>query len=314
MKKFSIVIHGGAGVILREKLTDEMEKDYRTKLKESVLTGYNILKDNGSAIDAVQMAVNIMEDSPLFNAGKGAVFNSDGINEQDATIMDGSSLNSGAVALVRHVKNPIDLARAVMENSEHVFLGGESAEKFAKNHNIELVDKDYFFYQRRWDQYQAAQKKEKQSNKNITMLDHSDDKSGTVGAVAIDQDSNIAAATSSGGMTNKTAGRIGDSAIQGAGTYANNKTCAVSTTGHGEFFIRAVSAYQVSALMEYKNLSLNDACQMTIDQVGELGGGGGLIAVDHDGNSSLVFNSPGMYRAYFDSDMTEPIIKIFNDE
>lgn len=314
MKKFSIVIHGGAGVIIREKLTDEMEKDYRAKLKESVVAGYNILKENGSALDAVQTAVNIMENSPLFNAGKGAVFNSEGINEQDATIMDGLTLKSGAVALVRHIKNPINLARAVMEKSEHVFFGGDSAEKFAKNNNIELVDKDYFFYQLRWNQYLTAQKEEKKKKENVTMLDHSEDKCGTVGAVAFDQNGNLAAATSSGGMTNKTAGRIGDSAVQGAGTYANNKTCAVSTTGQGEYFIRSVTAFQVSALMEYKNLSLENACQTAIDQVGELGGIGGMIAVDRDGNSSLIFNSPGMYRAFFDSSMKVPTIKIFNDE
>lgn len=316
--KYGIVIHGGAGTILKEKMTPELEAEYEAMLRVSIKTGYDLLAKGASSIDAVQAAINVMEDSALFNAGKGAVFTHEGKNEQDATIMDGSTLDSGAIAGVRHIKNPINLARAVLEKSEHVLLGGEGAEKFAKLNNIELVDPKYFYTEKRWLQLEQAKEKEK-SNPNFTMLDHSDhedktNKYGTVGAVALDQNGNLAAATSSGGMTNKKFGRIGDSAVQGAGTYANNKTCAVSTTGHGEFFIRSVTAFTVSTLMMYNNMDLKTSAHLAIFKyLADLGGTGGLVAIDKDGNIALPYNTTGMYRGYLLSDMNDAYVRIFED-
>lgn len=315
--KFGIVIHGGAGIILKENLTNELEKEYKLKLHESLQGGYDILEKGGTSLDAVQAAVVIMEDSPLFNAGKGAVFTSEGFNEQDASIMCGKSLNSGGVAGVKKIKNPIKLSRVVMEKSEHVLFGTEGAEKFAAKHKIEFVPDKYFFTERRWEQLQKAKDKETTSGLDYSQLDHSDDFKhgtvGTVGAVALDKVGNLAAATSSGGMTNKKFSRIGDSSIIGAGNYANNKTCAVSTTGHGEFFMRSVTAYDLSAMMEYKGLSLIDAADEVVhNKLTELGGTGGLIAIDKNCNVALPFNTSGMYRGYMLSYGGE-VVKIFKE-
>ena len=299
--KFGIAIHGGAGTITKILLTEKLEKEYRVKLKESLQAGFDVLENGGASLEAVQAAIVVMEDSSLFNAGKGAVFTNDGTNEQDASIMCGETLNCGAVAGVTKIKNPIRLASIVMEKSEHVCLSGEGAERFAKMHNIDFADAEYFYTERRWKQLQKAKKKEAANGSDYSQLDHSDDsKHGTVGAVALDKNRNLAAATSSGGMTNKKFNRIGDSPIIGAGNYANNKTCAVSTTGHGEYFMRGVSAYDLSALMEYKNLSLKDASDEVIRKLGKLGTGGtgGLIAIDSNCNVVLPFNTPGMYRGY----------------
>ena len=305
-ENFAIVIHGGAGTILKKNMTDEQEKAYQEKLQEALDSGSAILKNGGSAIDAVEKAIVAMEDSPLFNAGKGAVYTNAATNELDASIMDGKTLNAGAVSGVRNVKNPIKLVRLVMEESEHVMLSGKGAEDFAKLHKIEMVDSAYFYNEHRLKQLNKIKDSEK------IQLDHSDNddeqgditelkdsKFGTVGAVALDKHGNLAAATSTGGMTNKKFGRIGDSPIIGAGTYANNATCAVSCTGHGEFFIRNVVAYDVAALMEYKNLSLVDAANYVVNEkLVKLGGDGGLIAIDKDGNIAMPFNTKGMYRAY----------------
>ena len=310
---FGIVIHGGAGTILREKMTPEREALYREGLNASLRAGYDILADGGASIDAVQAAVKVMEDSPLFNAGKGAVFTAEGRNEQDACIMDGKTLNSGAVAGVKRIKNPILLARLVMDKSEHVLMSCEGAEAFAEKHGAEFADKDYFYTEQRWEQLQAAKYKEKQSQSDYSQLDHSDDKHGTVGAVALDKSGDLAAATSSGGMTNKKYGRLGDSPIVGAGNYANNNTCAVSGTGHGEYFITAVVSYTVSVLMEYKGMSLEDAANEVIHKnLTSLGGTGGLIAIDKQGNIAMPFNTPGMYRGYLLPGQ-DPIVKIFKE-
>ncbi|MEW6411127.1 MAG: isoaspartyl peptidase/L-asparaginase [Candidatus Zixiibacteriota bacterium] len=311
--KFGLVIHGGAGTILKAKMTPEKEAEYLAGLGESLKTGYTILERGGRAVDATQAAVKVMEDSPLFNAGKGAVFTHEGKNEQDASIMDGRTLNSGAVAGVRHIKNPIELARLVMDKSEHILLGADGAEAFAKLHGVEFADDDYFYTEHRWQQLKAAKYKEKLSQSDYSQLDHSDDKHGTVGAVALDKSGDLAAATSSGGMTNKKFGRLGDSPIVGAGTYANNRTCAVSGTGHGEYFITAVVSYTVSVLMELKGMSLEEAANMVIHKnLTELGGTGGIIAIDKDGNIAMPFNTEGMYRGYL-LEGGEAVLKIFKD-
>jgi beta-aspartyl-peptidase (threonine type) len=304
-ENFAIVIHGGAGTILKKNMSDEQEKAYQEKLQEALDSGYLVLKNGGTAIEAVEKAIVVMEDSPLFNAGKGAVYTNAAINELDASIMDGKTLNAGAVSGVRNVKNPIKLVRLVMEKSEHVMLSGKGAEDFAKQHQIEIVDSTYFYNEHRLKQLNKIKDSEK------IQLDHSDDdeqgdvsefkdsKFGTVGAVALDKHGNLAAATSTGGMTNKKYGRIGDSPIIGAGTYANNATCAVSCTGHGEFFIRNVVAYDVVALMEYKEKSLIDAANYVVNEkLVKLGGDGGLIAIDNQGNIAMPFNTAGMYRGY----------------
>ncbi|UCE24370.1 MAG: isoaspartyl peptidase/L-asparaginase [Candidatus Zixiibacteriota bacterium] len=312
-KKFGIVIHGGAGTILKSKMTPEKEAEYRQKLGESLQVGYDIVEKGGAAIDATQAAVKVMEDSPLFNAGKGAVFTHEGLNEQDACIMDGKTLNSGAVAGVRRIKNPIELARLVMDKSEHILLSGEGAEAFAQMHGIEFAEAEYFYTEHRWKQLRAAKYQEKVTKADYSQLDHSDDKHGTVGAVALDRQGNLAAATSSGGMTNKKFGRLGDSPIVGAGNYANNRTCAVSGTGHGEYFITAVVSYDVSALMEYKGLSLQQAANMVIyEKLAGLGGTGGLIAIDRDGNVAMPFNTEGMYRGNLLPGQ-KPVIEIFKE-
>lgn len=300
---FGIVIHGGAGTILKENMTDSLEQAYKEKLEEAIRTGHEILANGGTSLEAVQKTINVMEDSPLFNAGKGAVFTNEGTNELDASIMDGKTLNAGAVAGVTTIKNPINLAYEVMVNSEHVMLSGKGAESFAKQQDIEIVDPQYFYTENRYKSLQRIRDREK------TELDHDgktafvdpfikDSKFGTVGCVALDKDGNLAAGTSTGGMTNKRWGRIGDAPIIGAGTYANNATCAVSSTGWGEFFIRGMVAHDISALMEYKGLSLQEAAQEVIQKkIPDLGGDGGIVAIDHDGNVAMEFNTAGMYRA-----------------
>jgi len=299
IKNFAIAIHGGAGTILRKNMTNEIEKKYKTALSESILAGENILLNSGLAIDAVEASIRLLENNPLFNAGRGSVFSNEGEHEMDASIMNGKDLMAGAIAGVKNVKNPITLAKSVMQHSNHVFMAGQGAEVFAKQLNIEMAPNEYFFEQMRYDQLIQAK-----SNDRID-LDHVDNKFengekkfGTVGAVALDVFGNISAGTSTGGMTNKKHGRIGDTPIIGAGTYANNQTCAVSCTGHGEFFIRSVVAYDISCLIEYKGFSLKEACNLVVkDKLVKIGGEGGLIALDARGNIELCFNSEGMYRA-----------------
>ena len=299
IKKYAIAIHGGAGTILRTNMTNEIEKKYKTALNDSILAGENILLNSGLAIDAVEASIRSLENNPLFNAGRGSVFSHEGEHEMDASIMNGKDLMAGAVAGVKNVKNPITLAKSVMQHSNHVFMAGQGAEVFAKQLNIEMAPNEYFFEQMRYDQLIQAK-----SNDRIE-LDHVDNKFengekkfGTVGAVALDVFGNISAGTSTGGMTNKKHGRIGDTPIIGAGTYANNQTCAVSCTGHGEFFIRSVVAYDISCLIEYKGFSLKEACNLVVkDKLVKIGGEGGLIALDAKGNIELCFNSEGMYRA-----------------
>lgn len=289
---FSIAIHGGAGTILRSTMTPELQAQYETGLRDALDAGYKILEAGGSSLDAVEAAVTMLEDFPLFNAGKGAVFNNVGGHEMDASIMYGNGLEAGAACGVSHVKNPVKLARAIMERSGHVILCGAGAEQFAKLQHLLTEDDAYFYTEHRYQQWQEALKEDR------VQLDHSDKKFGTVGAVALDQHGNLAAATSTGGMTNKKFGRIGDSPVPGAGTYANNNTCAVSCTGHGELFLRCVVAYDISCLMEYKGLSLKEACNIVVyDKLVKIGGEGGLIAIDKSGNIEMPFNSEGMYRA-----------------
>lgn len=289
---FGIAIHGGAGTITRGKMTAEKEAAYKNALADALNAGYKVLEKGGSSLDAVVAAVVSLEDCPLFNAGKGSVFTYDEKHEMDASVMKGDDLDAGAVACVQNIKNPILAAKAVMEKSEHVMLLGEGAETFAKQNQIAFANDDYFYDEFRHQQWQKANKEGK------VQLDHSDDKKfGTVGAVALDKKGNLAAATSTGGMTNKSYNRIGDTPIIGSGTYANNKTCAISCTGHGEFFLRAVVAYDVSCLMEYAGLSLEEACKKVVnDKLVKIGGEGGLIAIDAKGNISMPFNSEGMYR------------------
>lgn len=291
--EYVLVIHGGAGTATKEDYSPERTQQYVDKISEVLKAGQQVLEQGGSSLDAVEAAIRIMEDSPLFNAGKGAVFNAEGKNELDASFMDGKSLDAGAVAGVRTVKNPISAARAVMEKSGHVMLTGAGAEKFASAIGLDMVDTAYFFTRGRWDSYQRIrERKEKEAGKSYS----------TVGAVALDKDGNLAAGTSTGGMTFKMPGRVGDSPIIGAGTYANNKTCAVSATGHGEFFIRNVVAYDISARMEYAGMSLQDASNDLIhNKLKALKANGGVIAVDKDGNIAMPFNTESMIRGYINS-------------
>jgi L-asparaginase / beta-aspartyl-peptidase len=298
--KFVLAIHGGAGTIERANMTADKEREYRAGLERALQAGYDILKTGGSSLDATEAAVRVLEDDPHFNAGKGAVFTSAGTNELDAAIMDGRTLKAGTVAVLRHIKNPIQLARLVMEKSSHVMFSGEGAEKFATENGVRLVDQKYFFTQERWDALQKMKAAEKNRHASLVITDQ--DRHGTVGAVALDQSGNLAAATSTGGTTNKRPGRVGDSPIIGGGTYANNATCAVSATGDGEYFIRATVAHDISALMEYRGMKLSDAAQTVLDKVAKLGGSGGVIAVDRDGNIALPFNTSGMYRGHVDPD------------
>jgi beta-aspartyl-peptidase (threonine type) len=301
-------------------MTPEREAEVRKKLTEALEAGYAVLQAGGSSLDAVERAITILEDSPLFNAGKGAVFTSAGTNELDASIMDGKTLNAGAVAAVKHIRNPIVLARMVMERSPHVLLSGEGAETFAKEQGMGLVPAEYFYTERRWKQWQrirAAEEhpsppaREKPSLEPAPLLDGF--VWGTVGAVALDREGNLAAATSTGGLTNKRFGRVGDSPIIGAGTYANNRTCAVSATGHGEYFMRNVVAYDISALMEYRKLSLEAAANTVImEKLVAQQGRGGVIAIDKDGRIAMPFNTEGMYRAYINAE-GKPVVKIYRD-
>ena len=295
MRRFSIAIHGGAGTLVKGMMTPEKEASYKNALEIALNLGYEVLQNGGSAVDAVEKSVISMEDSPLFNAGRGSVFTSDGTHEMDASIMDGTTVNAGAVSLISGIKNPVSLARDVMEKSEHIFLAGNGAMQFAKKLNYQIEDDSYFF-----DEFRHQQWQEIKDTDNF-QLDHSvkkDSKFGTVGAVACDKNGAVAAATSTGGMTNKRFGRVGDSPMIGIGNYANNKTCAVSCTGSGEYFIKGVVAYDVSCLMEFKNLSLEEATSEVIhNRILKIGGDGGLIAVDTQGNVAMPFNTEGMYRA-----------------
>jgi len=299
MQHLAIAIHGGAGTLTRSSLTAEQEKAYRAVLGSTVEAAYRVLVNGGSALEAVELAVTYLEDSPLFNAGRGSVFTKEGKHEMDAAIMWGKTLAAGAVAGVRSIRNPVKLARAVLEHSDHVMLSTYGAEEFARSHGIAFAPETYFFDHHRYKQWSQVR------DSNIFMLDHTqqvDDKFGTVGAVAVDQEGNVAAATSTGGMTNKNYNRIGDTPIIGAGTYANNSTCAVSCTGHGEYFMRAVVAYDVSCLMEYKGCTLQEACSIVVmDKLVKLGGEGGLTAVSPGGEIAMPFNSEGMYRASLQS-------------
>src|SRR5689334_15855942 len=302
MSKYTLVIHGGAGTILKEDMTPELEAAYMVGLESGLTAGYAVLQEGGTAINAVKAALVVLEDNMLFNAGRGSVFTKKGVQEMDAAIMDGATLNAGSVASVRNVRNPIELAMEVMKNSNHVFLSGKGAMDYAIKQGIKLEPDEYFFSQFRYDQWKMIRDSDTYS------LDHThqqieelmrDKKFGTVGAVACDQEGNIAAATSTGGMTNKKYGRIGDSPIIGIGTYANDKTCAISCTGHGEPFIRCVAAYDVSCLMEYKGHTLREAMEIVVnDKLPKLDGEGGMIGVDAQGNYAMILNSAGMYRAY----------------
>lgn len=338
--RLGFMIHGGAGVIRRGDLSPEREKEYRQKLEEAVLAGYKALREGRSGLDAIEIAIKIMEDSPLFNAGKGAVFTADGKNELDAAVMDGKTQNAGAVAGLHRVKNPIVLARAVMEKSPHVMMIGDGAELFAREMKIELVPEKYFWTQHRWDALQERIRREKEKMKenqrekedtgdknskteksekmNPTPVLLSDrelrtDKYGTVGAVALDKQGNLAAGTSTGGMTYKKYGRVGDVPIIGAGTYANNQTCAVSATGWGEYFIRLGVARDISSLMEYRAMPIQRAADLVIKtKLEKIGGDGGVIAIDKFGNMAISFNSEGMYRAYINSE-GKPVVEIYQE-
>jgi len=306
MSKYTLALHGGAGTIVREDMTPDLETAYMAGLEDALKAGYAVLEEGGTAVNAVKAAVVVLEDNMLFNAGRGSVFTKKGLQEMDAAIMEGKTLMAGAVAGVRNVRNPIELAMEVMRNSNHVFLSGKGANDFAIRQGIKLEPDEFFFSQFRYDQWKAIRDSDNYA------LDHThqeredlmrDKKFGTVGAVACDRDGNIAAATSTGGMTNKKYGRIGDSPLIGAGTYANNKTCAISCTGHGEPFIRGVAAYDVSCLMEYKNLSLQEAMNIVVnDKMVKLEGEGGMIGIDAQGNAAMIFNSAGMYRGMRNSE------------
>jgi beta-aspartyl-peptidase (threonine type) len=309
MSTYSIVIHGGAGTILKKDMTDEMESAYADALKVALNTGYQLLENKGTALEAVLAATMYLEDNPLFNAGKGSVFAKDGSQEMDASIMEGNKLMAGAVSAVKNIRNPVELAYKIMTKSPHVMLSGQGAYDFAKLHGIKTETTEYFFSQFRYDQWKQMQDSEE------SVLDHNiklkENKFGTVGAVACDSFGNIAAATSTGGMTNKQFGRVGDSPIIGAGTYANNNTCAISCTGHGEPFIRAVTAYDVSCLMEYKGFSLEKAMNIVVhEKLKKIDGEGGMIGVDAKGTAAMVFNSEGMYRGMCNS-TGEKVIAIY---
>ena len=290
--EFAIVMHGGAGTILKKNMSDEMEKEYIKKMDEALSIGYDILNNNGKSIDAVEAAIKILENSELFNAGKGSVLSNKGMVEMDASIMNGQNLNAGAISGIKTIKNPISAARLVMEKSEHVFLSGEGAEEFAKLKGLDIIDNEYFITETRLNSLLKAKKRDSIK----------DNKFGTVGCVAIDKLGNITSGTSTGGMTNKKWNRIGDVPIIGAGTYANNNTCGISSTGWGEYFIRNVVAYDISSQIEYKKISIDLAAKNTLKKVKELGGNGGVIGIDKNGNILMDFNTEGMYRGYKKSD------------
>ena len=306
---YAIAIHAGAGTIKRENMSPQKENAYKQALNQALDIGEKILKDGGTAMDAVEQTIVFLENTPFFNAGKGAVFNHDGKNEMDASFMDGKTQNAGAVGGVGIVKNPIKAARLVMTNSKHVLLTGKGAEAFAKEQGLEMVDPKYFYTQPRWESLQDALEKEAATG---MLGDNPDYKYGTVGCAALDKAGNLAAGTSTGGMTNKRWNRIGDSPIIGAGCYANNNTCAVSATGHGEYFIRYVVAYDISALMEYKGYSFQQAADFVINRkLKSKGGDGGIIGVDKYGNVTMPFNTSGMYRGY--AKPGERVVKIYRD-
>lgn len=326
MSKLALAIHGGAGTILRSLMTPELERQYRGGLERALNAGWDVLEKGGSALDCVERTVCSLEDFPLFNAGRGSVFTHEGKNEMDASIMDGNSLRAGAIGFVQNVRNPIKLARLVMERTEHVFLAGAGANQFAVEMEVEMADDDYFFTDHRYEQLLRAREagvvEMDHTPGEVELLEDSNGKAGaakmlseirdprskgTVGAVACDSRGDLAAATSTGGMTNKRFGRVGDTPLIGAGTYADNSTCAVSCTGHGEYFIRGVAAYDVAARMKYQDLDLVAAARRTIDHLAALGGEGGLVAVDRFGNVTLPFNSDGMYRGYISSDAARSI-------
>jgi beta-aspartyl-peptidase (threonine type) len=317
LQPFGFVIHGGAGTIERSRMTPEREKAYRDKLSEALLAGFGVLQKGGHCLDAVVAAITLMEDSPLFNAGKGAVFTSAGTNELDSSIMDGRTLKAGAVAGLKRVKNPILLARLVMEQSPHVMMTGEGAETFAAQKGVELVDPRYFHTEERWQQLQRIKEAEKSPPPKKSRLEREaspfdEHKFGTVGAACLDRSGNLGAGTSTGGMTNKRFGRVGDSPIIGAGTYADNETCAVSCTGDGEYFIRSAVAHDVTAMMRYGGKSVEQAAAAAIEKVGKLGGTGGLIALDRRGNFATPFNTSGMYRGWIGPD-GRPQVAIYKD-
>lgn len=298
---FTIAIHGGAGTILQSMLTPKLESNYKQGLQNALDAGYEVLKQNGSSLDAVCAAVKSLENNELFNAGKGSVFTHKGIHEMDASIMRGDTLEAGAVAGIQNIKNPILVARDVMQYSGHVLLSGQGAQEFALSRGYEQMPNEYFYNQFRFDQWQEIKETDDFQLDHAAAQQkgfaHEEKKFGTVGAVALDLQGNLAAATSTGGMTNKRFGRVGDTPIPGSGTYANNHTCAVSCTGHGEFFLRAVVAYDISCLIEYKGYTLQQACDIVVkDKLVKLGGEGGLVAVDAHGNFELSYNSEGMYR------------------
>jgi len=317
--RIGLAIHGGAGTIRREQMTPEREREFRAALTEALRAGHGVLQTGGSSMDAVIAAINIMEDSPLFNAGHGAVFTHDGRNELDASVMDGRTLGAGAVAGVTRVRNPIDLARAVMERSPHVMLVGEGAESFAEQQGLAMVAPEYFRTQARWDALQRAREQDRIRLSEDTVPQRSangadDFKFGTVGAVALDRAGNLAAGTSTGGMTNKRWGRVGDAPIIGAGTYADNESCAVSATGHGEYFIRNVVAYDICAIVRYLGVPLSEAAdRVVMGRLVEQRGEGGVIAMDRRGNVAMPFNTPGMYRGYID-EQGRAVVMIYGDD
>lgn len=313
IKTYGLVIHGGAGVILRGEMRPEDEHAYRSALGDTLRAGYEVLEHGGPSMDAVVASIRVMEDCPLFNAGRGSVLNAEGDCEMDAAIMDGSTLAAGAVAALRHVRSPILLARAVLEKSPHVLLVGAGAERFAQEVGFELVSNDVFRTERRVREWERARRLEgdRPGDGLVRSLQErmvpepgdcdpppSGQKFGTVGCVALDQEGNLAAGTSTGGLTNKKFGRVGDSPLVGAGTFADNRTAAISCTGHGEFFIRSVAAHDISAKIEYAGLALGDAAESALQKVAGLGGSGGLIAVDREGRVAMPFNTPGMYRGF----------------
>tara|TARA_B100000963_G_scaffold346792_1_gene352407 strand:+ start:990 stop:1940 length:951 start_codon:yes stop_codon:yes gene_type:complete len=297
INNYAIVIHGGAGTVIRENTSKELQEKYEDKLREALQVGYSILEKGGNSVDAVENSIKILEDSELFNAGKGSVLTNEETVEMDASIMTGHDQNAGAVATLKTIKNPISAARAVMEKSNHVFLSGNGAENFAKEVGLETVNNKHFITERQLSQIRKIK----------------ESKYGTVGCVALDKSGNITAGTSTGGMMNKKWNRIGDVPVIGAGTYAKNKTCGISATGWGEYFIRNVVAYDISAMMEYQNKSIQEAAKISIfDKVGKMGATGGVIGIDKDGNVVMEFNSPGMYRGY-KTENSEYVIKMFKD-
>ncbi len=310
-QQVKLVIHGGAGNINKTNIPDSVEGQYKSKLREALKSGYAILENGGTSVEAVRTAINILEDSPLFNAGKGAVFTHEGKNEMDASIMDGKMRNAGAVAGVTNIKNPINAAIAVMSHSPHVLLSAGGAEKFAKEQGLTIMDPSYFYTGKRYEQLKKILEKENTDPKGQTDPGWTDYKFGTVGAVALDMFGNLAAGTSTGGMTNKRYGRIGDSPIIGAGTYADNNTCGISATGHGEYFIRGVVAYDISAMLQYKHYKLKRAAREVIQKkLINMGGSGGIIAIDKKGHIVMEFNTTGMFRGFIE-EHDKPIVYIF---